>query len=369
MYRHARTKLRIPFRFLEPTFYAGLLDDPVLLLRNRPEGSNILVDCGQVHHLAKRVLKGVATVFISHAHMDHFMGMASFARNVLVSTRTVDVYGPPGLSQRLECLLSGFDWNLCENFWCSFRVHEIDGTRTRSYLLPGPDGFRRREEDCSERPDDVIHANNQLQVRTAPCDHKIPSLIYRFDEKPGFVVDNEKLLELGLVRGDWLRELNSRYNRGELDRGPITILAGRGQHVEEKESADAGSLYQKIRTDQPPLSIGYLTDAGWNEGNRRVVNDLFAGVSVLICECTYARAEVDKARASFHFCTADLNELMRDLRPGHVLPIHVSKAYSGETERIFDELTPPAGTTLLRLPDHIAPRPYLPDEVPAPEVV
>ena len=54
-------------------FFAGLLDDPLLLVRVRPRGRNLLLDCGQLHHLAKRLLKGVEAIFVSHAHMDHFM--------------------------------------------------------------------------------------------------------------------------------------------------------------------------------------------------------------------------------------------------------------------------------------------------------
>ena len=61
--------IQLPFRYLEPTFFAGLLDDPVLLVRVRPLGSNLLFDCGEIHHLAKRVLTAIEAIFISHTHM------------------------------------------------------------------------------------------------------------------------------------------------------------------------------------------------------------------------------------------------------------------------------------------------------------
>ena len=72
---------RFPFRYLLPTFFSGLLDDPVLYLQFRPTGKALLLDCGQVQHLAKRVLRSVTALFISHAHMDHFMGLDTFIRN------------------------------------------------------------------------------------------------------------------------------------------------------------------------------------------------------------------------------------------------------------------------------------------------
>ncbi len=366
MYHHVRTKLQIPFRFIEPNFFSGLLDDPLLLLRNRPDGSNLLFDCGQVHHLAKRVLKAIDNIFISHAHMDHFMGMANFARNILVSTKTVNVYGPTGLSSRLAHLLAGFDWNLCEKFWCSFRVLEIGHDHIQTYMLSGPEGFKCQQQEAYPIHGDVIYSNNHVRVSARGCNHKIPSLIYRIDEQPAFIIDENKLLKAGLARGDWLRELNSRYNRGELDQGPIAALSTDYKEVHFKDAAD---LYQSICSEQTPLSVGYLTDIGWTEENRSAINSLLNGVNMLISECTYARADIDKAKASFHLCTDDLNELMADLQPDYVMPVHISKSYLSETDRINAELRPPAGTRILRLPDHIVPRPFLPDEIPGPDII
>ena len=78
---------RLPFRYLEPVFFSGLLDDPVLSVYVRPLGRSLLMDCGRIHHLAKRVLKSTSALFISHAHMDHFMGVDIFLRTLHVSPR------------------------------------------------------------------------------------------------------------------------------------------------------------------------------------------------------------------------------------------------------------------------------------------
>ncbi len=67
---------------------------------------------GQLHHLAKRVLKSINALFISHAHMDHFMGVDTFIRHNHVSPKTVDIFGPPaitmGTGQPLTTLLNDF---------------------------------------------------------------------------------------------------------------------------------------------------------------------------------------------------------------------------------------------------------------------
>ena len=142
---------RLPFRYLEPTFFAGLFDDPLLLVHARPLGKSCLFDCGQIHHLAKRVLKKIEALFISHAHMDHFMGIDTFVRHNHVSPRTVDIYGPPGIAGKL----AGYDWNLTEPYWCTLRVHEVfpSGPEPSSVREPkGSPAALRKRSPAPARP-------------------------------------------------------------------------------------------------------------------------------------------------------------------------------------------------------------------------
>ncbi len=355
---------RFPFRHLEPTFFAGLLDDPVLYLRVRPTGRALMFDCGQIHHLAKRVLKSVDALFISHAHMDHFMGIDTFIRNNHVSPRTIDIYGPPGMAGKTARKLAGYDWNLSEPSWCSLRVHEVFPDRTATYVLPGAEGFPCRFDREEPRPGKLIHRDDALTVETDLCDHKIPSLMYRIMEQPAFSLEEKKLEQAGLIRGNWLRILKKRFYGGFLDQEPLTVLRRRDETVREEIVSDARALYETIRADEQPAAIGYLTDVGFSDENLVKILSLMEEVTLLVCECSFLAGDRDKARISYHLSTTDLNHLMDRLRPPFVLPMHLSKSYSGQSGSIYEELDPPAGVTLLRLPDHVAPRPLLASEVP-----
>ena len=354
---------RSHFRFMEPTFCAGLIDDPLLYVYVRPLGTALLFDCGQVHHLAKRVLKSVAAVFITHLHMDHFMGIDTLIRFNHVSPRTIEVFGPPGIAGKMAGKFGGYEWNLAESGWGSFLVHEIHPGRTVTYLFSGPEGFTCRLFGEAERPGRVIYRNRRLLVEAELCDHRVPALIYRVTEEEAFCIDEAKLAAAGFVGGDWLRLLKKRFYGREGENTPLVALRREGEGVAEQPVADPQALYDAIRKRETPASIGYVTDVAFSPGNVTKIESLLTGVTLLVSEASFLAQDRDKARVSSHLCTADLNILLERLRPLFFLPMHLSKSYIGREELIYDELVIPPGTTLLRLPPRFTPRPLLPEEL------
>jgi ribonuclease Z len=80
-----------------PTPRRGL---PALLLR--AGGDGILIDCGEgtQQQLLRSVgLPDVDAVFITHYHLDHWLGVVGMLKtfDLRARERTLDVYGPPGL--------------------------------------------------------------------------------------------------------------------------------------------------------------------------------------------------------------------------------------------------------------------------------
>jgi len=350
---------RLPFRYLEPVPYAGLLDDPLLLVRVRPSGESLLFDCGQLHHLAKRTLKGIRAVFVSHAHMDHFMGLDTLIRHNHVSPKTIEIFGPPGIAGKVAAKLAGYDWNLTEPYWCTLLVHEVHADRLISFRFPGSEGFPALPHGEVPRRERTIYRNEFLQVEGELLDHKLPVLACRISERESFLVDTAKIATEGLLPGEWLRILKKRFYAGELA-APLRVLTPDG----EAEVADAGKLFDRIRLAHTPATIGYLTDIGLSPENLAKAESLLTGVTLLACECSFLAADEEKARLSRHLCTSDLNLLLERLKPAFILPLHLSKSYIHRWDAVYQELVLPKGTRLIRLPPHVTPRPLLPCEMP-----
>ena len=354
------------FRYLQPSFFSGLLDDPLLFINVRPTGRGILIDCGQLHHLAKRVLRSIDAVFVSHAHMDHLMGFDHLLRHVLVAPRTIACYGPPGIAERIGHKLAGYDWNLTEDSWCTIAVYEVHPHRIEQFEFAGSRGFTAERTQTLPRSDRIIYRNRHLQVEAELCDHKIPVLIFRVTEAGSFLIDRQCLVAERLLPGPWLRELKKRFYDGFRDTGPIEVWRDTGGGYRTEKVEDAAALYRRICRVVAPASIGYLCDLGMTSANLERVCDLLQGVTLLVAECTFLAADRDKARNSAHLCTTDLNRISGQIKPDLLLPMHLSKSYIGEPQRLYAELELPPGTRLLQLPDYMTPRPLLPGDLPAP---
>ncbi|MBT1070213.1 MBL fold metallo-hydrolase [Pelotalea chapellei] len=408
-------KRRLPFRYIEPVFFGGLLDDPLLFLRIRPLKRALLFDCGQIAHLAKRVVKPIDAVFITHAHMDHIMGIPTLVRHHHASPRPMDVFGPPGIIERVEHLLLGFEWNLSESNWFTLRVHEIRADRLLHCSFPGPKSFRRSRVTEEQRTGRQIWSCPYATVEAELLDHKLPVLGFRIQEQPHFAIDYEKLDRLGIMPGEWIRDLKNRVWKGrsnvqveievEVEQRetensqekpcPDSLLINSGcskivrsslpekaprsrssatahkadfedggeMAVFQQPVKDPHALYGIIHDNRPCVSIGYVCDVGWTADNVAAMESLLKGVTLLCSDCTFLAEDRDKARASYHLCTRDLNELAELLAPGYLLPMHMSKSYLKKSFDIYNELRPPEGTKILRLPKHLVPAPLTVSDV------
>jgi len=207
-------------------------------------------------------------------------------------------------------------------------------------------------------------------VQAELCEHRIAVLAFRVTEGEAFVLDASRMAQAGVMKGAWLGSLEKLFHQGALEGSPISYPLELGDRVEECREPDAGALYRRIVKRELPASIGYLTDVGYSPENLDRLTGLLSGVTLLVCECAFLAADQRKARLSRHLCTTDLNLILDRLRPRYLLPMHFSKSYQGVgSAALFEEIEPPPGVTVLRIPDRLTPRPIMASEVVKPEEI
>src|SRR3954452_6083750 len=113
-----------------PRLINGAFDDPGLFIGFHYERRAMLFDLGNIDNLSVREILKVSDVFISHAHMDHFIGFDHLLRYSL-NRQELRLFGPKGFIDNVRGKLAGYSWNLIRDYVLKLVVHEIDGCAMR----------------------------------------------------------------------------------------------------------------------------------------------------------------------------------------------------------------------------------------------
>ncbi|TMA41534.1 MAG: MBL fold metallo-hydrolase, partial [Deltaproteobacteria bacterium] len=126
-----------------PRLLNGQTGDPALLVTLRWQGRALLLDLGRIDRVPGALLLPIEAVFVSHAHMDHFMGFDQLLRLFLARDTTLRLYGPAGLADCVAGKLAGYVWNLTDEYAFTIEVTEIDPREMQTFRFPARRRFAR----------------------------------------------------------------------------------------------------------------------------------------------------------------------------------------------------------------------------------
>ncbi len=113
----------IPLSFflpMTPIFHPQLVNgpfgDPILYIDIKFAGRALLFDLGDIQALPARKLLRLTHIFVSHTHMDHFIGFDHLLRLFVGRQKTLALFGPAGFIAQVENRLAGYTWNLVEGY-------------------------------------------------------------------------------------------------------------------------------------------------------------------------------------------------------------------------------------------------------------
>lgn len=85
-----------------PRLVNGPLGDPALYIDFKFAKRAILFDLGEIRSLSPRQILKVSQIFISHTHMDHFIGFDHLLRICLGRDKKIYLFGPPNFLGQLK---------------------------------------------------------------------------------------------------------------------------------------------------------------------------------------------------------------------------------------------------------------------------
>jgi len=313
-----------------------LFGDPALYVSLPWERRSLLFDLGDISVLSAGRLLKLTDVFVSHAHIDHFVGFDYLLRVLLGRPKGLRLYGPPGFIDHVEGKLDGYTWNLVEDYSFAIEVHEVHEHRVLTARFACPEGFRRRENPTSHPFDGVVLEEPQFRVRATLLDHRIPCLAFALEETVHLNVDRVKLEAMGLPVGPWLMDLKRAIRGGAQAEQPIRIVWSEAGSRREL-ALPLGELRHHIVRLSPGQKLAYVTDAVDSPANAAKIVSLAWQADILYCEAAYPARDSARAAARFHLTAAQAGRLAAEARVRRLTIFHFSPKYRNCPGDLLDE--------------------------------
>lgn len=268
-----------------------------------------LIDCGEGTQMQMRKFKvkmqRIDTIFISHLHGDHYLGLVGLlgTLHLLGRTKQLTVYSPKGLKE-----IVGIQ-------------HEISDSHL-NYSLE----FVVLDTKKSEK----IYEDDAVRVETIPLNHRVPCSGFLFTEKPKERnIIKEKLAE-------------HKIPFSEIP----NIKAGNDYTVNGK------TIPNSELTEKPPPSrkYAYCSDTKYDE----TILPYIKGVDLLYHEATFDKQKEERAKETNH-CTAEqAARIAKKAQVKQLLIGHYSARYN-DLNVLLDEAKEVFNNTILAVEGEVYP--------------
>ncbi|ESR22655.1 MBL fold metallo-hydrolase [Lutibaculum baratangense] len=317
---------------LHPDLVNGRTGDPALFLDFQFARRAFLFDIGDLHALPARKILRVSDAFVSHCHLDHFVGFDTVLRLSIGRVATIRLHGPEGLIAAVAQKLAAYTWNLADKYAAdlAFVVQELheDGSRRRARLRLR-NRFVAEPLDPPDLPSGCLLDEPALRVRAVTLDHFIPCLAFAVEEARHLNVWRNRVEAEGLPIGPWLGPFKQAVASGAPDDTAIAIDGLPARPLRD---------LRHLVTVERGQKIGYVTDIRGTEANITAAGELLAGVDILFCEAAFAAEDAAVAADRGHLTTREAVEIARRAGAKRLEPFHFSPRYADQDDRLLREV-------------------------------
>ncbi|HET8721428.1 MAG TPA: hypothetical protein VFM24_05335 [Nitrospira sp.] len=331
---------------MTPSFSSYLVNDcfgdPGVYVDVRWAKRALLFDLGQNDALGSTRLLRASDVFVSHTHMDHFIGFDALLRVALGRGKTVRLYGPRGLIDNVHGKLRGYTWNLVDGYPLTIEVREFDRRQVRHATFHAADGFLHSPPTAYPL---AVDARTQLfpvledpmfTVRAVTLNHRIPCFAYALEERFHINVNKHKLHDAGLPVGGWLKEVKQHLWEGKPETFRFRAVLFDEHRRMEREFA-LGDFARAFLTITRGQKLAYVVDSRYDEENEAKIVALARHADVLYCESPYLDVDAEKARDRYHLTARQAGTLALKAGVRDLVVFHFSPRYTGQGEAIEQE--------------------------------
>jgi len=323
-------------REVRPTWHPRLVNgrygDPALFVPALHRADALLFDLGELTPLSTRDLLRVTHIFVSHRHMDHFIGFDRLLRVHIGREKRLTLVGPAGLAAAVGHKLHAYSWDLVDRYEADLMIDAIEAegpdalAAVRFRLKTGFAAEPIAPPACEPGPR-IVWPDFRLDI--ALLKHHGVSLGFAIEEPRHVNVWRNRLEERGLAPGPWLQTLK----RAVTDGAPADTMIP----LPDGQAAPLGALADLVSIERGQR-LAYVTDIADTTANRAAVARLARGADLLFIEASFAAADAAQAARRAHLTTAAAGEMARAAGVRRVEPFHFSPRYEGEEARMLAEV-------------------------------
>ena len=323
---------------LHSTLVNDPFGDPGLLVQFLFQKRSLLFDLGDISPLSNAELLKVSHVFVSHTHIDHFIGFDRLLRTVFGREKTITFFGPENFIKNVEGKLTGFTWNLVDRYEESltFKVVEVREGRLLKATFKAIDKFKRVDEQEIELKNGIILEDPLFTVSAAVLEHRVPCLGFSLQENLHVNIKKDRLETMQIVKGSWLNELKQSVLKGRPDSHAIDVPF-KGNGKSRQQQLTLGELKEKLIDITPGQKIAYVVDTVYNEQNKRKIIDLVQSADIFFCESPFLADEELRGQERFHLTSHQAGTLAREACAKKLRVFHFSRKHTSHRERFYQE--------------------------------
>lgn len=292
-------------------------------------------DLGRLDRFPAAEILKLTHVFVSHTHIDHFIGFDRLIRLFLARDATVSLWGPPGIIGNVAGKLAGYTWNLVDGYPFVLNVHEVSPEKITSARMRATAAFAVEEQGTTPFTG-LLYEDETLTVHAAILDHRIPCLGFAAAEKAHLNVRTDELERLGIPPGRWLNEVKLAMRAGEAD--DTTIIAHwRDGDSQREQALRLGDLRDRLVVETAGQRLAYVVDTIFSRSNMEKIAALAHGADVFYCESLFLDSDRDQASKRHHLTARQAGTLARHAGAKRLEVFHFSPRYDGHPEWLYNE--------------------------------
>ncbi len=306
----------------------GSIGDPGLFIDYTGKDDALLFDAGENASLDPQRLGDLEAVFITHHHVDHFIGLDRIVRANLDRDKALHIYGPVGTITKVYDRIKSYEYPFFPFQKIVLKVHEILEDSIRSAFLECSRRFPTPEVHESPRDGLRIYENQaHLSVEAVHVDHTVPCLAYALVEPTSITLDSERLAHSSIKPGSWIQRVSASLDAGAPPDAKITV---------DGRTYALATLRERFFNKAPGRRIAYVTDTAWNEKSRPGLLRLAQQARRLYCDSFYAKAQGSLAVKHHHMTCTQAAEFATQAEVVELVLIHFATRYHGRYQELLD---------------------------------